>query len=70
MYGINILYLFSLVKKQILQYKFWWESAIFTDIEEWFNSDEIREVMFILNIYNSKKHFYEIGQLHVIRQFN
>lgn len=70
MYGINILYLFSLLKKQILQYKFWWESAIFTDIEEWFNSDEMKVVMFILNIHNSKKHFYEIGQLHVIRQFN
>lgn len=46
------------------------ESAIFTDIEEYFNSDEMRVVMFILNIYNSKKQSYEIGQLNVIRQFN
>lgn len=46
------------------------ESAIFTDIEEYFNSDEMRVVMFILNIHNSKKQSYEIGQLNVIRQFN
>lgn len=39
---------------------------MFKDNKGQFNSDEIREVMFILNVHNSKEHLCKIGQLNVI----